>query len=345
MSTEPILYDIILSQWDTILQMGYISSPRVLNVMYTDCLQAHDTWSLVFKLCARTSQVRLDKTIQMPRGRGLKRKWADLPKWEGPLPKVLILGHDIPMHVKTFLDNVIQTSSLLAQINAGECSWPEAYARALGVSENIAEIQFEAMPRVSHDNIRERIEDLSAYRPDILVIQTGALDLGQTECDPIYLAKELTRATDQAFQEEIDLTVLLGDMRRSDEALEVTPEIYTERLKVFNSAIQAHCNKFFSYYFDKIPGFEGKGAKPMPVDRYSTNGFVPGPQLEAWGTKKLVKGFRFLLIELPTMLLENRSWTIRFQEVVDAGPRLTLGQFHFKYSCLTPITEEEDMDA
>ena len=121
------------------------------------------------------------------------------------MPKVLILGHDIPMHVKSFLDNEIANSSLQQQIQPGECTIYEAYARALGVSQNIGEIQFESITHVSYDNIRERIEDLNAYRPDILVLQIGARDLGKVNCDSAVLAKELTRATDQAFQEEIDL--------------------------------------------------------------------------------------------------------------------------------------------
>ncbi len=260
------------------------------------------------------------------------------------MPKVLILGHSVPMHVKAYLDHEISISSLQQEINAGECTMNEAYARALGVSQNISEIQFERLDHVSYDDIRARIEDLNAYRPDILVLQIGALDLGKINCNPTELAKELTRGTDQAFQEEIDLTVLIGDMRRVDEDLEVTPETYQEKLNVFNSTIQAHCNKFFSYYYDKIPGFEGRKQQTMPVEQYSQTGFIPGPAFDSWGTKKLVKGYRFLLIELPTMLQENRSWTLKFQEIVDAGPRLTLGQFHFKYSCLTPILEE-DMEA
>ena len=127
----------------------------------------------------------------MPRGRGLKRKWADLPKWEGPLPKVLILGHDIPMHVKAFLDHEISNSSLQQQVNAGECTLNEAYARALGVSQNIAEIQFERLDNISYDDIRARIEDLNAYRPDILILQIGARDLGKIDCDPVALAKHV----------------------------------------------------------------------------------------------------------------------------------------------------------
>ena len=89
------------------------------------------------------------------------------------------------------------------------------------------------------------------------------------------MAKNLTSAKVLAFQESIDLTVLLGDFCREDESLGVTLEKYLERLQVFNGKIQSHCNKFFSYYFDiKIPGFDGPKNRPMPIVQYSTNGFT-----------------------------------------------------------------------
>ncbi len=66
MPTEPASNDIILSQWDTLLQMGYISVPRVFNAMYTDCLQAHATWSLVFTLWDSPPPSRLSSPAQLP---------------------------------------------------------------------------------------------------------------------------------------------------------------------------------------------------------------------------------------------------------------------------------------
>ncbi len=314
--------------------------------MYTCCLQEAVTWFLVGQPRQFAIQVRLTEHGDMPRGRGLKRKWASLPKWDGPLPSVLILGNEIPMHVKSLLEGIIAGSELQSKINSGELTVFQAYAHALGVNQHIAEIHFEQHLKISYDDIRERIEDMSAFRPDILVVQMGALELGREQCDPEALAKTLTMSTDEAFQEAIDLTVLLGEFHRDDDKMGVTSDKYNERLSAYNGALQKHCNTYFSYYYDKIPGFEGKPNRPLKVEQYSTNGFVPGPNPQSWGAKKLLKGYKFLLIDLPPMLKENRFWTIRFQEVVDAGPRLTLGQFHFKYSCLTPIVEEQEgMDA
>ena len=101
-------------------------------------------------------------------------------------------------------------------------------------------MKFEEFSTVNADNIRERIEDPTAFRPEILVVQLGAMELGMKDSDPAALAKKLTFATDLAFQESTDLTVFLGDFRREDEGLAVTPETYLARLKTFNAKIQEH---------------------------------------------------------------------------------------------------------
>ena len=112
--------------------------------------------------------------------RGIKHKWAELPKWEGPLPRVLIIGHAISMLDQDFLNDEIEKSDLKAQITFGDISLTQAYTKALGVSDNIAEIKFEEFPYINADDIREHIEDPTAFRPDILVVQRGGSGPAET---------------------------------------------------------------------------------------------------------------------------------------------------------------------
>ena len=166
--------------------------------------------------------------------------------------------------------------------------------------------------------------------------------MGSANVNPKHVARQLLKATDSAFQMEIDLTVLVAEFRREDDQMDVTAEEFAVQIDQYNAQLKKHCDKFFSYLFVRLPGFDRKKKQLIPVKSYSETGFVPGPAFESAGFKKLLKSFRFMLLGLPNHLKENMSWTNAFAEATKNYPAMSLGQAHFMHSCLTPPRSQEE---
>ena len=78
----------------------------------------------------------------MSSGQGVKRLRDGREKWVGPLPTVLVMGHQIPMSIRAYLDKIVLESDLTTDISNGTLSVPQAFAKALAVSDHFQSIDF-----------------------------------------------------------------------------------------------------------------------------------------------------------------------------------------------------------
>ena len=170
-------------------------------------------------------------------------------------------------------------------------------------------LTFQPISNILDDSLDVHLDALEVLKPDILLLQLGALDLGSKTLDVDHLLNCYTDLFSRSYQEGIDLTVVLSDFRRTDGNLEVTPELYESRLKIFNDGIADFCGKFFGFLHYKLPGFDQTADRTvLPVEHYSTTGFCPDVTSYLSGTDKLVKGYRFVIMGLPQHLAYNHSY-------------------------------------
>ena len=107
---------------------------------------------------------------------------------DGTLPTLAILGHSIPMLIQSYLDNDIVGSELGLDIALGKMTVSQAYARSLRVSNYFSEISFYYAQNITSE-LDDLVNTITDTKPDILLVQMGAWDLGFKTCNVEAVAK------------------------------------------------------------------------------------------------------------------------------------------------------------
>ncbi len=238
----------------------------------------------------------------MPRGKKAKKHNH---AFRSDLPKVAILGHSMPRNLNRYLDSLIQTR------NSNDTAFhgspvPQKYAKLLGVDNLYSQVLFFHCATVKSPLFKERIDQVAAFSPDLLILNISSNDLASKEVNVKEIVNKLLEKMHYLVRSHnVHAVIFLSELKRCDTPnkqgkgrLQCTADIFRTRVISYNEYIQENCRKYKAFIFQWLQGFWwDSNRNEIPVKAWSSDRLHPGPSFYSEGFQRYYWAIRNTLIK------------------------------------------------
>ena len=238
----------------------------------------------------------------MPRGKKSKKCSHSV---RHNLPKVAVFGHSMPRNLSRYLDTLVQArdqnDTVFCQGSLGQ-----KYATVLGVDKLFSQVQFFHCATVSSPLFKERIEQIAAFGPALLILNISSNDLAQRKVVEKDIANHLVEKMHYLVRSHhVESVIFLSELKRCDTPnkrgrgrLQCSPEVFRSRVMKYNEYIQGICKKFLAFHFQWLQGFWwDAGKQEIPVSVWSSDRLHPGPNFYSSGFQRYYWAIRNTLLK------------------------------------------------
>ena len=239
--------------------------------------------------------------VNMPRGKKTKKHNHSI---RNVLPKVAIFGHSIPRNLNRYLDSLIRSRDSNDTV-FHTSSVPQKYAKLLGIDKLFSQVVFFHCPTVKSPLFRERIDQIAAFKPDLLCLNISSNDLAGKTVEVKEIANKLMEKMHYLVRSHnVQAVVYLSELKRCDTPnksgrgrLQCSADTFRTRVMTYNEYIQENCRKYKAFIFQWIQGFWWDSHKnEIPVYAWSTDRLHPGPSFSSEGFQRYYWAIRNALI-------------------------------------------------